>query len=520
MTVNMKRTLRRQTVNHFIHTFMKDYDTEKAADCTMKSKYVPRNLKMRLVAAMSQCDAADRVKIERVARLGMFIDNSCNELVYYNAITTAVVRWTVSLYVDSAEVKRLFEIVMEDVGRICDDDIHFIMEKYRYLEQTDGTAESEAGGGSLFGLLGARKHSPDMSLIRYYGNCLWLRVLRAVLHNSGKLFNFDSLFTSFVDPVEGTSGTASDSGLDKEASKLYDEFREHRTDWLKALTKNGREKIEKSDLFYKDTGSSDDGSGGDGRRATARSRSRPPRPPPDVLVTPFDDSTDRDSSADFTSEMHCSSNDESDNSEAETVLRSPYAYDIKRHRPTAATVVSRTGVGVGDTNTTVLARITREKKIHILDDKLKSVLVEETTSKAMSTQRGSRNTGSSATSFESVFRKCTLENPLQIGDPTVTLPPFRPYPTVERAPTARKYERLRDATPALPAPPVLPAIEAPVFPPTEVPVFPAIETPPLLVREVESGRDDSLSDSDEWVNKFGDDIESTNTPSIFAIDMV
>src|SRR5436190_11915460 len=120
MTINMKRAAQRQTINHFIYTFMKDYDTEKAADRTMKSKYVPQNIKTQLVSAMSRCDIGDRSQIERVAQLGMYIDSSCNELVYYNTLSTSIIRWSLSLYIDSAEIKRVFQVVMEDVGRICD----------------------------------------------------------------------------------------------------------------------------------------------------------------------------------------------------------------------------------------------------------------------------------------------------------------------------------------------------------------------------------------------------------------
>lgn len=434
MTINMKRAVRRQTVNHFIYTFMKDYDTEKAADRTMKSKYVPHNLKTQLITAMSQCNATDHSRIERVARLGMFIDSSCNELVYYNTITTAVMRWTISFYVDSADIKRIFEIVMEDAGRICDDDIHFIMEKYRYLEESGGIAGRESGEGSIIGFLKARKHSPDTSLIWYYGNCLWLKIMRAALRNSMNMFNsnsFSSIFANFIDPeaevnVGGVNGDAENSknksnGLDKEAQALYKEFQENRTEWLKAITRSNKEKIENS-VTYEDTTSSENEQGSNRNKIFVRptknreSRSKPPRPPPNVSVTafdvPFDDYDDWDGQIDIVKGKEYSSND-SDGSEAETVLRVPYTYDKKftqnQVKEPYSYGQSEVNVHQPGANTMVLARITQEKKLHILDNNLKNILMEEKTSKALSTQTDDPNGTGSITTVETVFTKRTRE---------------------------------------------------------------------------------------------------------------
>lgn len=438
----MKRTVRRQTVNHFIHTFMRDYDTEKAADRTMKSRYVPHNLKTQLVAAMSQCDDTDRPRIERVARLGMYIDSSCNELVYYNTITTAVMRWTVSLYVDSSDVKRIFEIVMDDAGRICDDDIHFIMEKYRYLEESDGLAERESGEGSILGFLKAKKHSPDTSLIRYYGNCLWLKILRAILRNSFNIFNsnsFSSVFTGLIDSdgdANATETTESshdtpNNGLDEEARALYKEFRENRTEWLKAITRSNQEKIERSVAadYYDDTTSSENDNDGNRKKTPTGStrhrekRRRPPVPPPNISLTafdvPFDDNDEDDGYIEIGDD-----NEYSDESEPETVLRAPYTYKKRCDRfhanepqpdVTDAIVTERPvskyekGSGGFGANTTVVAKITREKKLHILDDELKGILMEERISKALSTQTNDPNGIGSVTTIQTVLTKSTRD---------------------------------------------------------------------------------------------------------------
>jgi hypothetical protein len=431
----MKRAVRRQTINHFIYTFMKDYDTEKAADRTMKSKYVPNNLKTQLVAAMSKCDATDHFQIERVARLGMFIDSSCNELVYYNTITTAVMRWTISLYVDSADIKRIFEMVMEDAGRICDEDIHFIMEKYRYLEESaGGTVGKESVEGGVLGFLKARKHSPDTSLIWYYGNSLWLKILRAALRNSMNIFNsnsFSSVFTGIIDmesegneeSVNGEEGCCSknvpDNSLDKETQDLYKEFRGYRTEWLKSVTRSNREKIENSvtaDYDDDDTASSENDY--DSRNSkkkivrpvkTNESRSRLPRPPPNISTTafdvPFNDYDDRDDEIILPVVKEYSSND-SDSSEAETVLRAPTYTNHKRchqNRPgEELEIYNRNEAVVPETHadTFVISKITQEKKLHIMDKNLKNIIMEAKTSKELSAQTGDINmTGSITTVF-------------------------------------------------------------------------------------------------------------------------
>lgn len=397
MTVNMKQAVGRQTINHFLHTFMKDYDTEKAADRTMKSKYVPRNIKTQLVSAMSRCDSGDRSAIERVARLGMFIDSSCNELVYYNTVVTAVTRWTLSLYVEPANVKRVFEIIMDDVGRICEDDIQFIIEKYQYLEERDG---SGTGANGLAGLLKAKKCRPDTPLIRYYGQSLWFKILRALLRNSVKMFNTDSFGSMFAGLVGqdgqngGGDGDSDVNGLDEESKAMYDEFRVNRQEWLKSMAKINSEKLQNA------TAESYTGD----RRAARNGR--PPRPPPDVSLTAFNVRFDEDED----SEDDSSSDDVSD---AETVLEVPtrarYHWPdsnchgsnetavAERRRKGDSTVAfenRRLDLGPG---TTYVAKVTQEKELRILSDDLRDVLVREKTSKALSTPSGSEALTSTTT---------------------------------------------------------------------------------------------------------------------------
>lgn len=451
----MKHTMRRQTIKHFIHTFMKDYDTEKAADRTMKSKYVPDNLKTQLVSAMSQCDATDRRRIERVARLGMFIDSSCNELVYYNTITTAVMRWTFSLYIDSAEIKRVFEMVMEDAGRICDDDIQFIMEKYRYLEETNALADRDSHDCSLMGFLKPRKHSPDTSLIRYYGQSLWLKVLTAVLRNSINMFDtntFSSVFTGLVNDDEtldeDADGGGHHNGLDKDSRALYKEFRENRTEWLRSIAKSNEEKVEgavRADYYTDDTNSS----GGEEddnylKNDRLRSRSRkilPPRPPPEVSITPFDVQFDDedDDGVDGIESVSGETCSDSDHSDADTVLEAPYTYKKENQddneRKTLQTYSTSSpnllyeGFVKPGKNTTLVATVTQQKKLHILDDQLKDILMEERTSKALSAQTKDPTGGSSITTVETTLTKRTCETnsqknslrflPKTLSDPVV-----------------------------------------------------------------------------------------------------
>lgn len=404
----MKHTVRRQTIKHFIHTFMKDYDTEKAADKTMKSKYVPTNLKTQLVAAMSQCDPSDNRRIERVARLGMFIDTSCNELIYYNTITTAIMRWTVSLYIDSTEIKHIFEVIMEDVGRICDEDVQFIMEKYRYLEETDALTAGESNECSLMSFLRPRKHSPDMSLIRYYGHSLWLKVLRAVLRNSINMFDsnsFSSVFTGLLNSGSDdnlNNGGDNDevaAGLSSESRALYKEFRENRTQWLKAVARSNRKKIENAATngYYSNSGSDEED------HNNYILRPNPPRPPPDVTLTAFDVRFD---------DNYEDGDDESDNScrsDLETVLEAPYTYkrkseDQKRGQDLGKKSINN-ALGWHDgtnqqtalcqngvepvRNNSVVATVTQEKKLHILDSELNDLVLEEKRSKSLSSNNQS-----------------------------------------------------------------------------------------------------------------------------------
>lgn len=377
MTVNMKQAVGRQTISHFLYTFMKDYDTEKAADRTMKSKYVPYNLKTQLVSAMSRCDADDRSRIERVARLGMFIDNSCNELVYYNTVMTVVTRWTLSMYVDSDEVKRVFEVIMADVGCVCDSDIQFIMEKYHYLEERDaqfGSSFSACETG-LAGLLKAKKYSPDTSLIRYYGQSLWLKILKALLRNSVKAFHTDSFGSVFTGLVVGEQDgrdegvSPHENGLDDESKALYKEFHDKRKEWFKTMAKVNSEKLEDLDS-----------------RTPCSDLRKPPEPSPDVSYTAFDVQFDDDDDD--------GGEEDSDVSVAETVLEAPQMsspppppeLDSSDSERCSSLAVARSPVkelvNVGATY--VATRVIREKQMHILSDDLRDVVVREKTSRALS----------------------------------------------------------------------------------------------------------------------------------------
>jgi len=414
MTINMEQAARRQTIDHFIHAFMKDCDTEKAADRTMKSKYVPQNIKTQLVLAMSQCEADDRPRIERVAHFGMFIDSCCNELVFFNKLSTAVMRWTISLYIDSGEIKRIFHVIMEDVGRICDEDIQFIMEKYRYLEDSGMLKERVCSDNSLLGLLKPKKYSPDTSMMRYYGKSLWEKILRAALRNSVTIFNadtFSSVFSGYgdgdtvrEDGDSNSDGNTAD-GLDRESVLLYDEFRKGRTQWLKAMAAASQDRLEKAatteDHCGDSNGSSDDDENG--------RRFQPRRQPPKVSTTAFDVQFDENADA----------SDNSDDSDTETVLKAPCWYRKKdnqaevhadnvensvvqlyngeldifqQHDDDKALNNNHTAVRPSE-GTTCVATVTQEKTLHIVNNELKDILLEEKMSREMSTKTNDWNNG-------------------------------------------------------------------------------------------------------------------------------
>lgn len=229
MVVDTESAVRHQTLSHFIHTFIRNYDRESAADRTMRSQYVPRNIKVQLLAAVRECgnDGEGTVKISSIADMGLFIDSSCNEIAYYHSITSSVLQWTMSLYVHDARVKNIIKTVLDDMGRIGDEDIQFILEKYRYNEERRlaGLRTEDTGIDKVLSILKPKKFQPSVSYFSYYSQSVMLKLARSLLQNSALFLNGD-LFRIGSEPPPRRSPTG--STLDVENTQLYDDYKRHR----------------------------------------------------------------------------------------------------------------------------------------------------------------------------------------------------------------------------------------------------------------------------------------------------
>lgn len=232
MVVETEAALRQQTLSHFIHTFIRNYDRESAADRTMRSQYVPRNIKLQLLAAIRDCRVGsgdDTVKISGIADMGLFIDASCNEIVYYHSITSSVLQWTLSLYVHDAHVRNVIKTVLDDMGRIGDDDVQFILEKYRYNEERRlaGDPLDRTGVDRVLSFLKPKKFQPGVSYFSYYTQSVMLKLARSLLQNSAVFLNGGG--RGAAETAESAyRATSRNDNVTEEDERLYEDYRRHR----------------------------------------------------------------------------------------------------------------------------------------------------------------------------------------------------------------------------------------------------------------------------------------------------
>lgn len=274
MPVDIERVRRRQTLKHFMYTFMSGYETETAAAETIRSAYVPTNLKRQLMNELNRPNN-DRRRIEEISSMGMYIHASCSEIMYYHSISGGVARWIVTMYVDSPVARGIFEQLVNDVSRITDDDVRFILSKYQYdQELRDAGREPKESVDSLMSLLGEQTHSPDKSLLRYYGNTVWHRMLRTALKKSVNIFSgsygtlFDARSRDELGGAGGVDTSASDPGHTVEPdSDIYREFSDKRDVFMRMSERRNGERIEeiiRTTTLDDINSSDDDGDGGDG----------------------------------------------------------------------------------------------------------------------------------------------------------------------------------------------------------------------------------------------------------------
>lgn len=277
MVVETESALRNQTLSHFIHTFIRNYDRQSAADRTMRSKYVPINIKRQLLAAISACerneeDAAGSLKISSIAYMGLFIDASCDEIAYYHSVTSSVLQWTVSLYVSDTHVKRIIKTVLDDMGRIGDDDIQFILEKYRVNEEYRSAGRPVDGGvpgvDKLLSFLKPTKCSPTSSYLSYYSQSVMLKLARSLLRNSSVFLN-GNVFNIGPDPRDEHVVSPND----EEGRQVYEDYKVHR-ERLAALAEG--ESFDNMQRALK--------------RGMVNGKGAATREPPDYVTTPFDQS--------------------------------------------------------------------------------------------------------------------------------------------------------------------------------------------------------------------------------------
>lgn len=275
MVVDTESAVRHQTLNHFIHTFIRDYDREMATERTMRSRYVPKNIKSQLLAAVRECGNGREasVRICSIADMGLFIDTSCNEIVYYHSITSSVLQWTLSLYVREPHVKNIIKTVLEDMGRIGDEDIQFMLAKYRFNEEQKsvGNWSDETGADRMLSFLKPKKIQPSVSYFSYYAQSMMLKLARSLLRNSVMFLNSDVFnIGSTVADRFGRSG-GDERRTDTESARLYEDYRNH----AKNMAAKGEcESLEKMRRVL--------------RERTANDEGIMMREPPEEVITAYD----------------------------------------------------------------------------------------------------------------------------------------------------------------------------------------------------------------------------------------
>ncbi|KAG8270303.1 hypothetical protein J6590_088228 [Homalodisca vitripennis] len=304
MVVETESALRHQTLSHFVHTFIANYGRESAADRAMRSRYVPRNIKTQLLAAIRDCrnDATgdDSMRISSIADLGLFVDTSCSEIVYYHAITSSVLQWTLSLYVRDDHIKNIVKTVLDDMGHIDDEDIQFILEKYRYNEEQKlaGNASSETGVGRVMSFFKPKKFQPTVSYFSYYTQSAMLKLARSLLQNSAVFLNGDAFNI-------GPAAPSAHDDWDNESAHLYNDYKRYRK---KLDTLSEKESLERVRSVLK--------------RGTTDVRGGAMREPPEEIVTAYDRGMSYDTSSSR------SDGDDSDSEETENCFCGEVREDV------------------------------------------------------------------------------------------------------------------------------------------------------------------------------------------------
>lgn len=199
--------------------------------------------------------------------MGLFIDTSCNEIVYYHTITSSVLQWTLSLYICDVHIKNVIKTILDDMGRIRDEDIQFILEKYRYNEEQRMAGrsidDSTSGIDKLLTFLKPKKFDPETSYFSYYTHSVMLKLARSLLRNSAFFLNGDAFNIGSSTPDSGTPPPGD--------SDLYEEYTRNKDGLSRIVEAESLEKLQHAL-----------------KRGTVDSAGRPMREPPEDIETAFD----------------------------------------------------------------------------------------------------------------------------------------------------------------------------------------------------------------------------------------
>lgn len=266
MPVNINKLKSRQKFKHFVYTFMNSYGTETAADKTMRSEFVPKNLKLKLMEELNKSDN-DRNRIEDISDMGLYIHSSCSELGYYHSITSSAIKWAIAMYVDSNEIKRIFDVIIADVGKITDSDIKFILSKYKYDQELKASGfEPTESVDSIMSIFREKEYDPTKTMLNYYGSSIWFRIMRVTMKNSINMFNgtYGNLFETREDnnsnDTENSTSDNNNGSTSNKDSDLYKEFINKKDSFLRMSEENNRHKLNKiiSETNVEEDGDSDD----------------------------------------------------------------------------------------------------------------------------------------------------------------------------------------------------------------------------------------------------------------------
>lgn len=266
MPVNINKLKSRQKIKHFVYTFMNSYGTETAADKTMRSEFVPKNLKLKLMEELNKSDN-DRNRIEDISDMGLYIHSSCSELGYYHSITSSAIKWAIAMYVDSNEIKRIFDVIIADVGKITDSDIKFILSKYKYDQELKASGfEPTESVDSIMSIFREKEYDPTKTMLNYYGSSIWFRIMRVTMKNSINMFNgtYGNLFETREDnnsnDMENSTGDNNNGSTTNKDADLYREFINKKDSFLRMSEENNRHKLNKiiSETNVEEDGDSDD----------------------------------------------------------------------------------------------------------------------------------------------------------------------------------------------------------------------------------------------------------------------